>query len=102
MTFALLDRTLRAASERRFERLAGDASGERAHAARLAYVDPLTVSVLANLGLSTQLAALGVCLALAAPEAYLWVALTSLALLVPLQIRAERRARVALRQPREA
>ena len=102
VTFAVLDRTLRAASERRFERLAGDASGERAHEARLAYVDPLTVSVLANLGLSTQLAALGICLALAAPEAYLWVALGSLALLVPLQIRAERRARAALRQPREA
>jgi hypothetical protein len=89
-------------SERRFERLAGEVTAERAHEARLAYVDSLTVSVLANLGLSTQLAALGVCLALGAPAAYLWIALASPALIVPLQVRAERRARATLRQPRAA
>jgi archaetidylinositol phosphate synthase len=44
-------------------------------ARRLAYHDGWTVGVLANLGLSTQLAALGVCLALGAPAAYLWLVL---------------------------
>jgi CDP-alcohol phosphatidyltransferase len=102
LTFGLLDRAILGASGRRFERLAAEATVERAHEARLVYVDSSTVSVLANLGLSTQLAALGVCLALAAPEAYLWIALASLALLVPLQISAERRVRSVLRQPREA
>ena len=43
--------------------------------ARPAYIDRFTVTVLANLGLSTQLAVLGVCLALDAPEAYLWIVL---------------------------
>jgi phosphatidylglycerophosphate synthase len=40
-------------------------------------VDRLTVTTLANLGLSTQLLALGVCLALDAPETYLWLVLAS-------------------------
>jgi archaetidylinositol phosphate synthase len=101
-TFGVLDRAIRGVSERRFERLAEEVTVERAHEARLAYVDSSTVSVLANLGLSTQLAALGVCLALGAPAAYLWIALASPALVVLLQIRAERRARATLRQPREA
>ena len=102
VTFGLLDRAIRRVSERRFRSLAGDASVERAHEAWLAYVDPLTVSVLANLGLSTQLAALGVCLAFGVPEAYLWLALASFALLVPLHLRAERRTRAVLRRLREA
>jgi hypothetical protein len=101
--YAPLDRLIRRASERRFERFVGDdVSDERAHEAWLAYVDGLTVSALANLGLSTQLAALGVCLVLGVPEAYFWIALASLALLVPLQARAERRARAVLRPRREA
>jgi len=41
-------------------------------AARLRYHDRLTLNVLANFGLSSQLAVLGVCLALASPVAYLW------------------------------
>jgi phosphatidylglycerophosphate synthase len=102
VTFALLDRAIRRESERRVERLVEETPAERVQEARRAYVDPLTVSVLANLGLSTQLAALGVCLALGAPEVYLWIALASLALLVPLRIRAERRAQAVLRRPREA
>jgi phosphatidylglycerophosphate synthase len=55
--------------------------------------DAVTVTVLANMGLTTQLVALGVCLALGLPSAYLWLCLGCLAALVPLQIRAERRAR---------
>jgi hypothetical protein len=38
-------------------------------------VDHVSVTTLANLGLSTQLLALGVCLALDVPSAYLWLAL---------------------------
>ena len=60
---------------------------------RLAYHDRATLAVLANFGLSTQLAALGVCLALAAPEAYLWLALGCGLALIPLELRREWRAR---------
>ena len=47
----------------------------RALAARLAYHDRCTVATIANFGLSTQLAALGLCLALGRPAAYLWLVL---------------------------
>jgi hypothetical protein len=43
-------------------------------------IDRLTVTVLANLGLSTQLAVLGVFLVFGAPEVYLWFALCCLLL----------------------
>ena len=97
VVFAPLDRLVRTFSERRFARLVspGDPT-ETAHEARLAYVDGLTVTVLANLGLTTQLAVLGACLVLGAPEVYLWFAVIGLLSLVPLQIRAERRARAVL------
>jgi len=55
--------------------------------------DRFTVTVLANLGLTTQLVVLGVCLVMGAPEAYLWFALACLAALVALHARAERHAR---------
>ena len=58
--------------------------------------DGVTVTVLANLGLTTQLVVLGLCLLLGAPGAYLWFALACLVALVPLQLRAERRARAAV------
>jgi len=54
------------------------------------------VTVLANLGLSTQLAVLGTCLVFGVPVLYLWIVLGCLLLIVPLQLRAERRARAAL------
>ena len=60
---------------------------------RLAYHDRATLAVLANFGLSTQLAALGVCLAAGAPEAYLWLAIGCGVALVPLELRRERLAR---------
>jgi phosphatidylglycerophosphate synthase len=94
MTFGQLDRLVRTFSERRFARLAvAEASPERVDEARLAYIDGLAVSTLSNLGLTTQLLALGVCLAIGVPEAYFWIAIVGLLALVPLQIRAERRAR---------
>jgi phosphatidylglycerophosphate synthase len=55
--------------------------------------DAFTVTVLANLGLTTQLAVLGLCLVLAVPAAYPWLCLACAVTLVPLQVRAERRAR---------
>ena len=57
-----------------------------------AAVDRRAVTVLANLGLSTQLAALGVCLALGAPEAYLWIVLACLLLVAVLSARRRREA----------
>jgi archaetidylinositol phosphate synthase len=77
--FAPLDRGLRRLASRRF---AGQGSYDR-----------FTVTVLANLGLSTQLLVLGVCLVLGEPSAYLWFVLACLVALVPLQLRAEREAR---------
>jgi archaetidylinositol phosphate synthase len=47
------------------------------------------VAVLANFGLSTQMAALGVCLAAGAPAAYAWVAIGCAVALVPLALRRE-------------
>jgi phosphatidylglycerophosphate synthase len=56
-------------------------------------IDRLTVNVLANLGLSTQLAVLGVCLVVGAPEAYPWIVLACVPLVVGLMMRMELRAR---------
>jgi phosphatidylglycerophosphate synthase len=97
-TFAQLDRFFRWFSERRFERLvAAGTSPAHVRQARLEYVDRVAVTVLANLGLTTQLFVLGACLALGLPQAYLWLVLACAIALAPLQVRAERRARAALR-----
>jgi hypothetical protein len=64
-------------------------------AARIAYHDRTTLQVLVNYGLSTQLAVLGVCLAVGHPEAYLWLVLACGASLVPLELRRAHRARAA-------
>jgi archaetidylinositol phosphate synthase len=96
LVFAPQDRIVRAFVERRLERLAPDVELRRA------YHDQATMTVFANLGLSTQLAALGVCLALGAPEVYLWLVLGSLAVLPLLAWRRERLARRALSELRAA
>ena len=96
VSFARLDRLVRTFSERRFARLAvAGAPPERVHEARLAYIDERAVNALANLGLTTQLLVLGLCLALGVPEAYLWLAVAGLLVPVLFQIRAERRVRAA-------
>jgi phosphatidylglycerophosphate synthase len=96
VVFAPLDRLARGLSARRFKRLVpAGAPASRVGAARSAYRDRLTLDVLANLGLSTQLLVLGICLALGAPAVYPWIVLGCLLLLVPLQLRAEQRARAA-------
>ena len=80
--FAPLDRAVRAFAAWRFH-------GHDSY-------DGVTVTFLANLGLTTQLVVLGLCLLLGAPVAYLWFALACLVALVPLQLRAERRSRAAV------
>ena len=80
--FAPLDRAVRSFAGWRFHR----------HGS----YDGFTVTFLANLGLTTQLVVLGLCLLLGAPGAYLWFALACLGSLVPLQLRAERQARAAV------
>lgn len=95
--FAPQDRVVRRFAERRLAHvLAGESDPGRVRAATLAYHDRTTAAVLANLGLSTQLAVLGACLVLGAPEVYLWLVLGSLVLLPVLQLRRERRAAKAL------
>jgi phosphatidylglycerophosphate synthase len=98
LLYAPQDRALRAVSTQRLERaLAGAVEPAARRRAELAYHDRLLLSYLANTGLSTQLLALGACLALGAPEAYLWLVLAALVPLPLLQARREARARRALR-----
>lgn len=94
VVFAPQDRLLRSFSAIRLERaLARKTPSE---AVTRAYHDRVTVTVLANLGLSTQLVVLGLCLLLDAPAVYLWLVLGCLALLPVLQLRREHLARRAL------
>jgi archaetidylinositol phosphate synthase len=103
LVFAHLDRLILGVSAHRLERIAGaHADPRRVQDARLAYVDRLTVTVLANLGLTTQLFVLGVCLVVGRPELYLGLVLACLAVLGVLHARAEARARAALNTPRAA
>jgi archaetidylinositol phosphate synthase len=57
-----------------------------------AEVDGVTTTILANLGLSTQLVVLGVCLVVGVPEAYLWLVLVSVLPVVALAARRRREA----------
>jgi hypothetical protein len=57
--------------------------------ARLVYHDRVTVSVLANLGMSTQLFVFGLCVALGQPAAFAWVTLAELVLVLFLALRRE-------------
>ena len=103
VVFAPQDRVLRTLWSRRLARLLqGEADADRRRNATLAYYDPGTAAILANLGLSTQLVVLGVCLVAGAPALYLWLVLGSAALLPLLQLRRERLVRRALRPRLEA
>ena len=95
--FAPQDSLVRAIVFGRLERIvSSEEDSERRREATLAYHDPLSVAVLANLGLSTQLAVLGVCLVLGEPSVYLALVVTGVALLPLLQLRRERIARRVL------
>jgi archaetidylinositol phosphate synthase len=92
------DRALQGMAQRRLERVLWGSvdEGVRERVA-LAYHDRFTVLVLSNVGLSTQLAALGVALVVGAPAVFLWAAIGAVALLPMLQFRRETLARRALR-----
>jgi archaetidylinositol phosphate synthase len=95
--FAPQDRILQRIARRRLGRLTeavgdSDAGGRVAHA----YDENVMVAVLANLGLSTQLTVLGVCLVAGAPMFYLWLVVSCAALVPVLQVRREIAARRAL------
>ena len=60
-----------------------------ARAERVAYHDRATLSVLANLGMSTQLLVFGACIAFGRPAAFAWVALAELALVLLLALRRD-------------
>lgn len=97
LVFAPQDRGIRAVDARRLARIVrGVEDAATVHRATLAYYDSVTATALSNLGLSTQLAALGACLVLGAPVVYLWIAVGQVALIPLLQLRRERRARRAL------
>jgi archaetidylinositol phosphate synthase len=102
LVFGWQDRLLRAFAVSRLERLLREHDPDRRRAASLAYHDRTTMAVLANLGLSTQFVVLGLCLAVGAPEVYLWLVVGSAALLPLLQLRREWRARRTLSEPRAA
>ena len=91
VVYGTQDRAIERFVERRLERL--DAGTE----VRLAYHDRASLFVLANFGLSTQLAVLGVCLAIGEPAAYCWFVIGCGVALVPLFVRRELRARRAQR-----
>lgn len=79
LAYAPQDRLVEAVVERRLRGL--DA------AARLAWHDRASLVVVTNLGMSTQLAVFGVCLAAGRPDLFAWICLGELALLVPLWLR---------------
>lgn len=88
--FAPQDRLIRAFSSWRLERELSEVENpSERRAATLAYHDRLTVLVLANLGLSTQLVVLGICLVAGVPTLYLWLVVALLPLLVVLLLRRE-------------
>jgi archaetidylinositol phosphate synthase len=74
-----------ALTDRFVERRLRGASEER----RAAYHDRVTVSVLANLGMTPQLAAFGICIAAGHPLAFVWVLAGEVALVGLLVVRRE-------------
>jgi archaetidylinositol phosphate synthase len=71
--------------ERFFARRLRDAGPQ----ARLVYHDRHTVVVLTNFGMSTQLLAFGVCIALGQPAAFAWIAISELVLVAIFMLRRE-------------
>jgi archaetidylinositol phosphate synthase len=93
LVYSPQDRVFQAVARRRLDRLPVRVDPDLRRRVELAYHDRVTVAILSNLGLSTQLAALGLALLLGVPELYLWLTLAALALLPVLQLRRERLAR---------
>jgi phosphatidylglycerophosphate synthase len=95
------DRILQSFSRRRLERVLAHVSDPDAvRRASRSYHDDFALGVLANLGLSTLLVVLGVCLVLNAPIVYPWLAVVAATVLLPaLQARRELIARRAAGSP---
>jgi phosphatidylglycerophosphate synthase len=87
VVYAWQDRLVEGYAERRLR--------GRDRTARRAWHDAATVGVVANFGLSTQLAALGLCLALGAPAAYVGVLAACTVVLALLALRRD----LVVRQP---
>ena len=66
-----------------------DRLAEALVARRPALTAPLSVLLLANLGMSTQLAAFGLCIAFGRPLAFAWIAVAELGLVALLARRRE-------------
>jgi archaetidylinositol phosphate synthase len=93
LVYAPQDRLIERAVERRLR--------DRPAAERLAYHDATTVSVLANLGLSTQLAAFGVLVAAGRPLDFVWLVLAELGLVAALMLRREARLQAVVAPEQE-
>jgi archaetidylinositol phosphate synthase len=78
-----------APQDRLIERLVAHRLRDAGPQERAAYHDRATLSVLANLGMSTQLLVFGACIALGQPAAFAWFALSELALVLLLALRRE-------------
>ncbi len=83
VVYAPQDRWVERFVEWRLQRLQADTNE------RLAYHDRTTIAIVANFGLSTQLAAIGICLALGAPTAALLLPIGCSVALIPLALRRE-------------
>jgi archaetidylinositol phosphate synthase len=96
VVFGPQDRLLQGFARKRLDSvLEGVAEPAARRRVMLVYNDPVTVVALANMGLSTQLVALGACLALGVPTVFLWLVLACAASIPVLQMRRERLARRA-------
>lgn len=84
-----LYRLVYAPQDRLVERFVAQRLRDAGPQARLAYHDRTTVSVLANLGMSTQLLVFGVCIAAGRPVLFAWIALAELAFVLLLGLRRE-------------
>jgi phosphatidylglycerophosphate synthase len=89
-----------APQDRLFERFVAHRLRHATPQARLAYHDRQTVSVLANLGMSTQLLAFGICIAAGRPALFAWIAVVEVAFVLALFARRELLIRTVTR-PRE-
>ena len=93
VVFAPQDRVVRALSGRGPGARSGGRDGAgHGGSARPSPTTIASLAFLANTGLSTQLAVLGICLAAGAPALFLWLALACLLPLPLLQLRRERLA----------
>jgi archaetidylinositol phosphate synthase len=75
--------------DRLVERFVDSRLRGKSEAARAAYHDRATVAVLANLGMTPQLAAFGLCIAVGHPRAFVWILAGELLLVSLLVVRRE-------------